>query len=60
MVIGEWVMGNGGKGKGKALLPILNAQCPMPNDDRCFKPGNPSNALPPQRTASPMPNSSVS
>ncbi|MBW4570551.1 MAG: hypothetical protein KME31_21770 [Tolypothrix carrinoi HA7290-LM1] len=24
-------------------------------DGRCFKPGNPSNALPPQRTASPMP-----
>ncbi|MBW4570786.1 MAG: hypothetical protein KME31_23000 [Tolypothrix carrinoi HA7290-LM1] len=24
-------------------------------DGRCFKPGNPSNALPPQRTASPRP-----
>ncbi|MGI2903428.1 hypothetical protein [Tolypothrix sp. VBCCA 56010] len=34
-------MGNGQWGLEKELLP-------MSNDGRCFKPGNPSNALPPQ------------
>ncbi|MGI2903738.1 hypothetical protein [Tolypothrix sp. VBCCA 56010] len=62
--MGHWALGNGQLFNGHWAMGIKrsflisrqtmpHAPCPMPHDGRCFKPGNPSNALPPP---CPMPN----
>jgi hypothetical protein len=65
--VGEWGSGGAGGagGAGEAGEEIFLLSCFLPfnatcvtvgrADGRCFKPGNPSNALPPQRSGSPFP-----